>query len=260
MPGAGVARSQNTVFVMANDWASTAQFLAQSLQRVDEAQRVVQLLIVTPDAELAAATAATAVKLTEGRDIGIVAATSARRAARLLKMEPAQVVAGSAETLVDLLKSAALKLDTVRMVCLAWADELIALGALPSLEALMTEVPKESARTVVTSELSPEVEALLERYARRARRVVSPVSETDQPIDLEYISVSPQTRLSTLRRVLDERPNHDAPRSRFSEELEDHMSPEAAETTLRTVINWGRFAEIFAYDDEEQRFTLENPS
>ena len=32
------------------------------------------------------------------------------------------------------------------------------------------------------------------------------------------------------------------------------------ETTLRTVINWGRFAEIFAYDDDEQRFTLENPS
>ncbi|HVZ02769.1 MAG TPA: nitrate/sulfonate/bicarbonate ABC transporter ATP-binding protein [Dongiaceae bacterium] len=63
-----------------------------------------------------------------------------------------------------------------------------------------------------------------------------------------------------IRRVLDERPNHDAPRSRFSDELEDHMSPEAAETTLRTVINWGRFAEIFAYDDDEQRFTLENPS
>jgi NitT/TauT family transport system ATP-binding protein len=63
-----------------------------------------------------------------------------------------------------------------------------------------------------------------------------------------------------IRRVLDERPNHDAPRSRFSDELEDHMSPEAAETTLRTVINWGRFAEVFAYDDDGQRFTLENPS
>jgi len=63
-----------------------------------------------------------------------------------------------------------------------------------------------------------------------------------------------------IRRILDERPNHEAPKSRFSEELEDHMSPEAAETTLRTAINWGRFAEIFAYDDEGQRFTLENPS
>jgi NitT/TauT family transport system ATP-binding protein len=63
-----------------------------------------------------------------------------------------------------------------------------------------------------------------------------------------------------VRRVLDERPNHEAPKSRFCDELEDHMSPDVAETTLRTVINWGRFAEIFAYDDDEQRFTLENPS
>ena len=63
-----------------------------------------------------------------------------------------------------------------------------------------------------------------------------------------------------IRRVLDERPNRAAPKSRFSEELEDHMTPEAAEMTLRSVINWGRFAEIFAYDDDAQRFTLENPS
>jgi NitT/TauT family transport system ATP-binding protein len=63
-----------------------------------------------------------------------------------------------------------------------------------------------------------------------------------------------------IRRILDERPNHEAPKSRFSEELEDHMSPDAAEMTLRSAINWGRFAEIFAYDDDEQRFTLENPS
>jgi NitT/TauT family transport system ATP-binding protein len=63
-----------------------------------------------------------------------------------------------------------------------------------------------------------------------------------------------------IRRVLDERPNRAAPKSRFSEELQDHMTPEAAEMTLRSVINWGRFAEIFAYDDDTQRFTLENPS
>ena len=66
--------------------------------------------------------------------------------------------------------------------------------------------------------------------------------------------------IAHVRRVLDERPNHEAPRSRFCDELEDHMSPDAADRTIRTVINWGRFAEIFAYDDEEQRFTLENPS
>ena len=63
-----------------------------------------------------------------------------------------------------------------------------------------------------------------------------------------------------VRRVLDERASHVAPMSRFSDEIEDYMTPEAAEGTLRAVISWGRYAELFAYDDEKARFSLENPT
>ncbi len=63
-----------------------------------------------------------------------------------------------------------------------------------------------------------------------------------------------------IRRVLQERANHVAPKSRFFDELEDHMSPEEAELTLRAVIAWGRFAEVFAYDDDSGTFSLENPT
>jgi NitT/TauT family transport system ATP-binding protein len=62
-----------------------------------------------------------------------------------------------------------------------------------------------------------------------------------------------------IRRVLDERPGHRAPRVRFEQELEDHLSDGAAEETIDTVIGWGRYAEIFAYDDEHEMFSLENP-
>jgi NitT/TauT family transport system ATP-binding protein len=62
-----------------------------------------------------------------------------------------------------------------------------------------------------------------------------------------------------IRRVLDERASHTAPKSRFLDELEDYMTPEAAEQTLRAVIEWGRYAEAFAYDDEMATFNLENP-
>jgi NitT/TauT family transport system ATP-binding protein len=62
-----------------------------------------------------------------------------------------------------------------------------------------------------------------------------------------------------IRRVLDERPNHRAPWSRFADELEDHMSPGAAEQTLRAIIDLGRYAEIFAYDDHALVFSLDNP-
>ena len=63
-----------------------------------------------------------------------------------------------------------------------------------------------------------------------------------------------------IRRVLDDRPTHRAPAARFREELEDHMSEVYANTTLNAVIAWGRYAELFAYDESEKVFSLENPA
>jgi NitT/TauT family transport system ATP-binding protein len=62
-----------------------------------------------------------------------------------------------------------------------------------------------------------------------------------------------------IRRVLDERPSHHAPATRFREELEDYMSEDYAERTLRAVTNLGRYGELFAYDENTQQFSLENP-
>ncbi|USQ93929.1 ABC transporter ATP-binding protein [Caulobacter sp. RL271] len=61
-----------------------------------------------------------------------------------------------------------------------------------------------------------------------------------------------------VRRVLDDRPSHIAPASRFRDELEDFMSPDYADQTLRAVINWSRYAEVFSYDEGADRFSLED--
>jgi NitT/TauT family transport system ATP-binding protein len=63
-----------------------------------------------------------------------------------------------------------------------------------------------------------------------------------------------------IRRVLDERASHSARKSRFIDELEDFMSEEEADKTLRAVVRWSRYAEAFAYDDENAMFSLENPT
>ncbi len=62
---------------------------------------------------------------------------------------------------------------------------------------------------------------------------------------------------ATIRGVLDERWNHRAAAARFRDELEDHMSPDYAEDTLRAVIGWARFGELFNYDEEADQFFLE---
>jgi NitT/TauT family transport system ATP-binding protein len=64
--------------------------------------------------------------------------------------------------------------------------------------------------------------------------------------------------VAAIRRTLDQRENHRAAAVRFRDELEDHMSPDYAEDTLRTAISWGRYAELFSYDEEAQQFSLED--
>jgi NitT/TauT family transport system ATP-binding protein len=63
-----------------------------------------------------------------------------------------------------------------------------------------------------------------------------------------------------IKRVLDERPSHRAPATRFREELEDFMSEDYAERTLRTIITLGRYGELFAYDENAQAFSYEDPT
>ena len=83
--------------------------------------------------------------------------------------------------------------------------------------------------------------------------------DTDERKRLFAAQLTAHVPLAALiRRVLDERASHRAPYSRFSDELEDHMSEDFAEETMRAVIQWGRYAELFAYDDESRAFSLED--
>jgi ATP-dependent RNA helicase DeaD len=201
-----VTRGQNVVYQMPHDWASIAHVLAPVLDRIDEGIHDVQLLIVCADAEAAAGASASVVRLAGSRALNAIAATTARRAARLLRVGGAQVVAGAPPELLALVQGSSLKLDQVRCVVLAWVDELIAGGEESMLETLMAEIPKESARVVVANDVTPGVEALIERYARRARRVAPPTGSdgTDGGVALQYVTVSSSARLPALRRLLDD--------------------------------------------------------
>ena len=62
-----------------------------------------------------------------------------------------------------------------------------------------------------------------------------------------------------IQYVLLESPDHQAAKTRFLSELGEHMSPQDAEHTLRAVTAWGRYAEIFEYDDDNEIYTLTKP-
>ena len=199
---AGVTRGQNAAFLLPPDWTLAPAFLTPSLERLEPGDSGPQLLVITADADAAIALTATVNALTRPHHLAL-AATSAKRAARVLQARQAHVVCGDTAQILALVQSSALKLGGIRGVVLAWLDDLPVSHA-GALEALMAEVPKDAARTIIAHEFSPAVEAFIERYARRARRVV-PATATEMPdVSIEYVAVNDALRSAVLRRVLDE--------------------------------------------------------
>ncbi|MCH9644072.1 MAG: nitrate/sulfonate/bicarbonate ABC transporter ATP-binding protein [Gammaproteobacteria bacterium] len=62
-----------------------------------------------------------------------------------------------------------------------------------------------------------------------------------------------------IRRILDNNENHQADEVFFLKQLEQYLSEQASEEVLKIAIDWGRYAEIFAYDYDSGILSLENP-
>lgn len=204
---AATGRSQNVVHILPQSMDSVPRFLTAPLERVDPVAGGVQLVVVTADPEAAVALAEAVLRLTGLGGIELFPVTSARRATRLMKGRPILAIAGGPADLADLIRGSQLKMDAVRAVVLAWVDDLLDAEpeATNALELLMTEVPKDAARIVVTERPDARLDAFIERYLRRARRIDEREAiDEAAPVSLQYVTVSSASRAAALRRLLDE--------------------------------------------------------
>jgi len=90
------------------------------------------------------------------------------------------------------------------------------------------------------------------------RYAVSAVDDRKQLFASHLLSYVPLA--GHIRRILDERRGHRAPARRFRDELEDYMSEDYADQTLKAVVAWGRYGETFAFDEHSDQFSLEDPA
>lgn len=204
---AATGRSRNVVHILPQSMDSVPRFLNGPLERVDPTAGTTQLVVVTADTESAVAMAEAVLRLTGLGGIELFPVTTARRASRLMQGRPVLAIAGAPADLADLIRGTHLKMNDVSTVVLAWADEVFEGDpeATAALELVMTELPKDAARVVVTDRADKRVDAFVERYLRRARRMdEQDVPEDAEPVALRYVTVSPSSRLAALRRLLDE--------------------------------------------------------
>ncbi|HEV2661454.1 MAG TPA: AAA-associated domain-containing protein [Ktedonobacteraceae bacterium] len=58
---------------------------------------------------------------------------------------------------------------------------------------------------------------------------------------------------------LEKMPSHILPEEHILQILQEHFSEQEAEAQLETAINWGRYAELFSYQDDRGIFRLGDP-
>lgn len=201
---AGAVRSSHVAYFLPPDWSRVAGIATPAMERVAKDAAPTQLLVFVPDASAALALARAIAELPVAAGMRVVAATTPARAKRLLAAGPAHVVIGSPSALAPALIASVLKLDGVTSVLFAAADELDAEDA--DLSAVMAEVPRDAARVLTALAPTPDVEALLERYMHKARRVsedVDPGAEAPALPSVRYQTVR-GAALEGLPLVLDE--------------------------------------------------------
>lgn len=132
--------------------------------------------------------------------------TALERTARLLREGTVDVLAGAPEELQALATRAALKLDAVPVIVLAWPEWLQASGREAALEQLLGE--SRTARRIVLAWNPAALEDLLERHARRPHVVGDlPLGEAGRPLPpvgpARYAVMPRARRQAGLREVLD---------------------------------------------------------
>jgi len=139
-------------------------------------------------------------------DRSVHAVTGLTRTSRILKERPVDILVGAAPDVAALLQRAALKLDAVASVVLAWPEALVQGDGAAALDTILGEA--RDAHRIVLSWNPALLGDLLERHARRALVVgAPPVDETGRPLPpagRARFAVVPSLRRSVaLRDALD---------------------------------------------------------
>lgn len=184
----------------------TAAFGVPIVQGLDHRSKKVQALVLAPTRELAIQVAEEITKI--GRFAGvkvvpIYGGQSYDRQIRALE-HGAQVVIGTPGRVMDHIRRGTLKLDTVKLLVLDEADEMLDMGFIDDVEFILQNVP-ETRQTLLFSATVPEpIGKLARRYLRSPEHVaISPERLTVPLTDQVYYEVREHEKLDGLSRILD---------------------------------------------------------
>lgn len=184
----------------------TAAFGLPTLDKIDTSRNLVQALVIAPTRELAVQGQEELFRF--GREKGVkvrsvYGGSSIEKQIKALR-SGAHIVVGTPGRLLDLIKRKALKLEHVETLILDEADEMLNMGFLEDIEAIISRVP-ETRQTLLFSATMPEaIKRIGVKFMQNPEHVKVAAKElTTDLVDQYYIRVKEQDKFDTMTRLMD---------------------------------------------------------
>ena len=185
----------------------TAAFGIPLLERINPEDRRLQALILCPTRELAIQVSEEFRKLLKYKDnirvLPIYGGQPIDRQIVALR-KGTQVVIGTPGRVMDHMRRRTIKAETVQMMVLDEADEMLDMGFREDIETILVKIPEEHQTLLFSATLSPEILDITKRFQKNPEFIKIVRKELTVPnIEQYYFDVKEKTKLDALCRIID---------------------------------------------------------
>lgn len=185
----------------------TAAFAIPCIEKVEAAQRAVQVLILCPTRELAVQVAEETGRLAlfkRGvREVPIYGGQSYERQFRALAAG-AQIVIGTPGRVMDLMERGVLKLDALKCVVLDETDRMLDMGFRDDIEHILKSVPATRQLLFFSATIPRVIQDLIGRYSQDPAWIkIESVAQNAPQVEQTYFEVDRRSKIEALTRLID---------------------------------------------------------
>ncbi len=185
----------------------TMAFAIPAVQMINAKDRGVRVLIMCPTRELAMQVCEAVHKLTAHKPgikaVPIYGGATYERQVRGLR-DGAQIVVGTPGRILDFLERGILRLDSLKMLILDEADEMLDMGFREDIEKLVESVPPERQTLFFSATIDGPIRNLVERYTKDPAIItVEHKAMTVPTVEQRFYDCHYRSKIEVLCRILD---------------------------------------------------------
>ncbi len=184
----------------------TAAFGIPLVEKVDTKSESIQGIIIAPTRELAIQVSEELYKIGAGKRVRVLPIYGGQdigRQIRSLKKAP-HIIVGTPGRVLDHINRKTLRLDHVNTVILDEADEMLNMGFIEDIEAILAETPEERQTLLFSATMPGPIQRIAEKFMKNPTVVRVKAKEMTVPlIEQYYIEVQERNKFDVLTRLLD---------------------------------------------------------